>query len=650
MTKKLAVFSTPLHYARFVQEGFNLNEFEIWCDDERYYQFLEGKKVQFNKLEEDLIGEHWEKINTWACETAAKWIMFCRKQELFAEIDWAMIICMFHGYLLAPILKFYHLSKFLLLQRGPYREVVIFYGQSKKNYPHFLGNSYLNYFLELQCKAFSISTIKIDLKQGHDDRIWQPETQTYFRKNFFPYLKKIINQLYACFVKPWKSIDVLAFGTLRHLGPMIKNLDRRGLKVALYDFEYHTEQFLFCLKKRIPYLIPECFQNKICIDVKGYAEQVAQQFDKAFKLAANSDLFMYDGIDLKAFIQTDLFGRMPAYFQRSAEKINDYKRIRSTSQIKSILIDDDFSIKGAIFAGYFKSIKSDVFCVSHANFAVNARVPVKHCNFYQGYGFVNSEFEKSNYVRRGWEPNHLFVTGIPRYDRLISMMKTEKSKKNSKRFQLLFCGTGLWSFSADVYSYVGHQRECFGAVQIPVLNAVCSAIKGLPIDLIIKPHSLEMVPYWKKFIGESPVKKQLILKKASDNIFKLLLECDAMILAYWSTTIIESAIAGKPTIYVDFRKVKNQILYEYSSKGFCHVVNSEASLRDVIQKICNGENSFFTKPISKETKQYYLGQRDGKASKGVSDFITAELMKVSLDHQQKDKSSEKMLLVSPKRT
>ena len=632
---KLVVLSTPLHYERFLQEGLNLNEFEVWCDDERYYEFLEGKKVRFNRLEEDLIGEHWENINTWSCESAAKWIAFCRRNEIFGEIDWSMIICMFHGYLLSPILKFYHLSKFLL-QRGSYCEVVIFYGHSKKNYPHFLGNSYLNYFLERQCKTLSIPLVRIDLKQGHDERIWQPETKSYFRKHIFPHLKKMMNQVYACFVNPPKSIDVLGFGTLRHLSSMIKNLNQQGLKVALYDFEYHTEQFLFCLKERIPYFIPECFPSEKCIDVNSYAHQIAEQFDKAFKLAIDSAFFVYDGIDLKEFIQNDLFGRMSAYFLGSTERINNYKRMTSVMHVKSVLIDDDFSIKGGVFAGYFQSHKSHVFCLSHANFAVNARVSEKNCNFYQSYGFVNSEFEKANYIRRGWEPNHLMVTGVPRYDHLISMTKQKNPKMKNKKCRILFCGTGLWSFSADVYSYVGHQRECFGSVQIPTLHAICSAIQDLPVDLIIKPHSREMVPYWKKFISQTSIQNQLILKKPSDDIFKLLLECDAMILAYWSTTIIESAIAGKPTIYVDFRKVKSPILYEYSSQGFCHIVNSESLLKEAILKIYNREYSFFDKPISEEIKRYYLGDRDGKASERVSDFMIAKLSGVVSTRQLAD--------------
>lgn len=620
---KLVVLSTPLHYDRFLQEGFDLNEFEIWCDDERYYRFLAEKNVRFSKLEEDLIGEHWQKINTWSCETAAKWIAFCRDHNVFSEIDWATIICVFHGYLLAPILKFYHLSKFLL-QKGRYDSVILFSGHDKRNFPQFLGNSYLNYFFERQCKTLAISTTTIDLKQRHEEKDWQPETRSYFRKNIFPYIKKTANKLYAFFAKPQKVFDVLAYGGLRHLSPVIIELKKRGLKLALYDFEFHTEQFLFCLKERIAYLIAECFPDRMHIDVNQYADQIAKQFNKAFTLCAHSDLFVYDGVDFKECIQNRLFLSMQAYFLKSAKKINHYKNIMSVTRIKSVLVDDDFSIKGAVFAGYFTSSKLPVFCISHANFAVNTKASKQNCNFYQSDTFINSEFEKANYIRRGWEPNHLLVTGAPRYDRLISMGERRGQKTKNERYQILFCGTGLWSFSPDVYSYVGHQKECFGDVQIPALEAVFSMIKDMPVDLVIKPHSLEMTPYWKKLIEQSSVKEQIILKKATDDIFKLIWECDAMILVYWSTTIIESAIANKPTIYVDFRKVKNPLLYEYASQGFVHIVNSEASLREAIRKICNGEHSFFIKSVANETKRYYLGERDGKATERVFDFINAK--------------------------
>lgn len=613
-----------MQYDRFLQEGFDLNDFEVWCDDERYYNFFKKKKVSFNELEENLVAEHWEEINTWACETASKWIAFCRDHEIFPEIDWATVICIIHGYRLAPILKFYHLSKFLL-QREKYDRVVLFSGHGGKDFPHFHGNAYLNYFLELECKTHAISTAQINLQQGQVHAGWHPETKSFFRVSILPHIKKLVNKLYAFFVKPDKDFDVLAFGSLAHLSSTVVELKRRGVKVALYDFEFHLAQLLFSLRERLPYLLPECFPNKVYRDGHQYAQQINEQFNKAFELSVNSDLFTYDGFNFRKLIQNDLFKQMRAYFLEGAKKINHYKNMTSAARIKSVLVEDDFSVKGGVFAGYFNSIGSRVFCISHANFAVNAEVPLENCHFYQSDTFVNSEFEKANYIRRGWEPNHLIVTGTPRYDRLVSMTGEGRERANKEKCRILFCGTGLWSFSPDVYSYIGHQRECFGEVQIPALEAVFSAIKDLPVDLVIKPHSFEMTPLWKKLIEQSPVKKQIVLKKHSDDIFELLLECDAMILAYWSTTLIESAVAGKPTIYIDFRKIKNPLLDEYSGKGFCYIANSESSLSEAIQKVCDREYSFLTKPVSDEIKRYYLGQRDARASERVSDFIIEKL-------------------------
>lgn len=623
---KLVVLSTPLHYDRFLHEGFDLKGFEVWCDDERHYTFFENKKVSFKKLEENLIAQHWEEINTWACETAGKWIAFCHKNEIFGEIDWAMVMGILLGYLLAPILKSYHFSK-LLISPGKYDCVIIFTGHTKKDYHKFLGNTYLNYFFELQCQTLDISTVKINLEQGRNPRDWQPETRSYLKANIFPHLKRAIHKVYAFFVKPKKSLDVLAFGSLRHLGAAIAELNKKGVKIALYDYEFHTEQFLFCIKERIPYLLPECFPNKIHLDGNHFAKQCIEQFNQACKRWVSSDLFVYDGIDLKEFIQNHLFGNMPPYFLKCGEGFNHYKNMTSVCKIKSVLIEDDFSIQTGFFAGYFNSIKLRVFCVSHANFAVNVRVAPENCQFYQSYTLVNSEFEKSNYVRRGWEPNHIVVTGTPRYDRLISLTERRR-RKTAGKIKLLFCGTGLWSFSPDVYGYIGHQIECFGEIQLPALQAVFSAIKDLPVDLVIKPHSFEMLPLWKKLIAQSPFKKQIILKKHSEDTLKLLLECDAMILAYWSTTIIESAIAKTPTIYIDLRKVKSQLLYEYSRDGFCYIANSKASLREAVQKICNREHSFFAKPVSDETRRYYLGQGNGKAAERTSDFIITKLSEV----------------------
>ncbi len=617
---KLVVLSTPLQHQHFVQKGFDPKQFEVWCDDERHYAYFENQKIAFKKLDENLIAEHWEKINTWSCETAARWAAWCRDRKVFDDINWAMVICIIHGYLLTPILRSHHFSK-LLLKQSHYSQIVLFADSTQKDYPQFSGNHYLNRFLEIECQKrnFSVSTIHLDEKRKSGN--WQPETRSYFKTAVLPTIKKIMNKIYAFYNKVPSTTDVLAFGSLRHLSSTIAELKRREVKVALYDFEFHLEQFFFSLKQHIPYLLPECFPNRAYIDENQYAKQIGNQFNKAFELSTNTDLFEYDGVNLESFVQSQLFGRMSAYFLKSAEQINHLKNITSVAKIKSVLVDDDFSVKGGVLAGYFTTHQVPVFCISHANFAVSANVPEQNRHFFQSYTFVNSKFEKSNYMRRGWKPDHIIVTGTPRYDRLISNVKNEAREIPDKRSKILFCGTGLWSFSPDVYSYVGHQKECFGQVQIPVLESVFSAIKGQPIELIIKPHSFEMIPLWKKLIERSGVENQITLKKHSDDIFELLMECDAMILAYWSTTIIESAIAQKPTLYVDFRKVKSPLLYDYAAKGFCHIVDSKILLKSAIQKICSRDSKFFKQLISDETKQYYLGLRDGKKTERVVEAI-----------------------------
>lgn len=622
---KLAILSTPLQYDRFLQEGFDLKEFEVWCDDERYYDFFESKKVPFRKLEEDLIAEDWEKINTWSCETANRWIAFCWEHEIFSEIDWATVICIVHGYRLAPILKSYHLSKFLLKRGAKYDRAVLFSGQGVQEYPHFSGNACLNDFLELECKKQAIPTIKINLQEGRAQSRWHPETRSFFRVSILPHVKRLLGKLYGSFVKPSSCFDVLAYGSLAHLGSTIAELKKRGLRVALYDFEFHTAQLLFSLKERIPYLLPECFPDQRHFDASQYAQQIADRFDEAFELCGGGELFIYDGVDFKEYVRTHLFKNMHSYFLKSAERINHYRNILSTSAIQSVLVEDDFALKGGVFAGYFNSIGTRVFCNSHANFAVNVSVRKEHCHFHQSHTFVNSTFEKENYIRRGWNAAHLVITGTPRYDRLVAMKERRRGQGSHGRCRILFCGTGLWSFSPDVYGYIGHQKECFGEVQTPALEAVFSAMKDLSVDLIIKPHSFEMLPLWKKLIEQSPLKERIILKKHSDDIFRLLSGCDAMVLAYWSTTLIESAIANRPTIYIDFQRVPNPLLHEYSNKGFCHIVHSESSLREAIQKVCNREYSFFKKPISVETRRYYLGECDAEASERVSDFIREKL-------------------------
>src|SRR5438309_1451920 len=107
----LVVLSNREQYEKFIERGFRPGDFTVFCDNERFYDFLDQKGVVYQKLEEGEIRAFWSAINRWGFGKASGWIGLARKHGFFKDIDYASVIYAFFSISLGLMLKNYHFAR-----------------------------------------------------------------------------------------------------------------------------------------------------------------------------------------------------------------------------------------------------------------------------------------------------------------------------------------------------------------------------------------------------------------------------------------------------------------------------------------------------------------------------------------------------------
>ena len=203
-TKQLVVLSNEAQYTQFIDSELILNDFAVISDNKRFNEYLDQKNVLFESVDELLIQEQWEAINTWGCSQACKWINACQQANLFSRIDLPSVMYHFFSRMLIQMVKNYTYANHILDKYQP-KSVVIFNGLLRYDYPDFSGNWYFNYFLDLVSKEknIPIQHIDIDQKEQRDDYL------TNHFSNFEQILrswviktKKMVQSFYSGWTKP----------------------------------------------------------------------------------------------------------------------------------------------------------------------------------------------------------------------------------------------------------------------------------------------------------------------------------------------------------------------------------------------------------------------------------------------------------------
>ncbi len=617
---KAVVISNKSQFDKLRELGWEAQEYQVYCDNIRLHAWLRENGISFISLGEELLRDKWDAINAWGCQSMLEWGRRSRQKEYFRELDLPAVLNLFLSYILIPAVKNYHFAQ-IILEKPGLSGVLIFKTENRRKYPYFSGNVHLNHFLELLGRRRGVPVEEISVYEKENEGYVVPLERAGWSAQVKAWLKGWVNGVYGGFVQPNGRIRVFVKGSIKHLGSCVQALKRRKADVAIYDFEFHREQWAFARAENIPYYIPSCFRAKKGADRKGFADGLVTALRVSLEEAIRERLFVYEGENLGDFVREHVFYGVEDYLWGLMPEAEIFENILASCDVKAWLVDEDYALRGAFLAAFMKARRVAFYCVSHANMAVSFSVPPESRCFSNSTTLVQSMFEKEMYASRGWDPGRIVVTGAPRYDRLLELKKSLRrrpARQRGDKIKLLYAATGLWLYSPDQHGYLGSHSVCFGDYQIPAFRMILEAAKDLPIEMVVKPHSAEAVSSWRRFVRSAA--PAITVTEASEDFFKLLVESDAMILSYWSTGLIEAGLAGIPSIFVA-PQIDSAVLSEFSKNGYCRLVKTKEELRAELKHLCEGGPERCLSASARVRSDYYLGNNDGKSAGRVVDLI-----------------------------
>lgn len=436
---------------------------------------------------------------------------------------------------------------------------------------------------------------------------------------FERFLGDVAKTIYGAVVRPWGKYEVMAVGGLPHLASTLLQLKKKGCKICFLDDQFHFDKFWFSLRARIPYFLWSCFSSDRKAERESPLLSAEKEMLGALDHPACSRLFQYHEHDFKDFIREKIFSAMSDYFGHLSKEEVFFKHVLREFDFSGVLLHEDFS-ECSFLAEFVKKAGVQNFCISHANLALDCIIPVIGRCFAQSYTFVHAPHEKGAYVERGWDPEKVEVSGIPRYDRLISLA-SNVPKKMGKITRALFCGSFLEPFSPDVRSFLGCSIYDFQYFQELAIRTLLRVAENFPLIVTVKPHYREDEILWKRMVADTKPRCRTRVAKASEDFRTLLTQADVLVVCGWSSTLIEAGIAQIPVLYFDPDHQDSGQVKRLEESGLCQFVRNEADFQAALKRLCD-EKPMKTEPRRLSAAQaYYLGDLQGQASSRVAEFI-----------------------------
>jgi hypothetical protein len=592
---KLIVLSDAFQLKQFKLACGDAGGVTIVCDRPAFLSVLQVAGFAPVLLDEEDIQNQWDKINTGATCAALAWLRLCEDENLFRASRLPRVTYFYFAYFLVQVAKARAFAE-RLVDGACFDEIWVFDGAAP-DYPAFSGNAYLN-----EALALIAAERKIAIKHLP---VVSPTERKNKRVPLKARLKRAFEASYARFVRP-EPARIAASGALRHIEAVVVETRRRGEATAILDVEFHTDQFFFAQRTGARYYVPACF------DRARSADKLLEEGDmeRAIVAAEGAKTFHFCGADLGSLIQKLILPGLEAYRRRLLPALErDAAALRALGS-PALLLDEDFAPKGAPLAAAAARAGCDVYTVSHANLIVDFEIPAEQRIFVLSTTFVQSEHEKRMYEARGWDASHIEVTGTPRYDALMR----PRLVSNAMPRRILFCPGVLYAHSPDHVGYAGLHVECYGGVQSPVFKAILKAAEECPVELIIKPHHAGLAGPYRDFIRAQGTSARVSVLDHRVDLSDLFMEADALIVTYWSTVIVEAALAGVPALFVRFRHAPSRALEEYAATGLVSVVRDQKSLEAEIDAISRKGRALFAERAVASSLDAYLGPRDGHAA------------------------------------
>ncbi len=623
-SKMVVVLSNKHQYERCLAAGITKENTRVFCDNPRFYSFLHHRGIPFEPIDEYLLADRWDEINAWGRSQMSIWLSTAEKEGHFEDLLLPYIMHHHFSRMLIHMVKNYYFAQSVLEQCQPQSPIIVFQDVYSRLYPDFSGNHFLNFFLlqiaekkQLEIKRISMKNIekKPDYLKTSFSTLQNTIRASKVRA------KDLCHQLFK--IKRPLALHgaIMTFGPLRHLNSVLREGKTRGLKLVMCSEQYNFQEHMHALRHSIPYALGDKSKTSYIEKPMEWAERKKTEITASLSKESLKSLFRFQDVDLRGAV-FNIIDKLDSYLIHIAKQLNKYASIVTMLQPSAVISHDDFSLKGGLLGAFLKQLGIPFYCLSHANLAVDFSVPEQDQVFKLSKTFVQSEFEKSTYTRRGWDPTAIFVTGTPRYDDMIrKQTKRDQYVAEKKQLKVLLCATGLWEHSPDQRGFLGCEVSLYKHVQLPAIQMILAAVEKSGVKLIIKPHSDLQVPMWRTFIKENASKGDIYVTSHSHNIFDLYRECDAMVLSYWSTALIEAALLDMPTIFVDSKPPHSKAIYEFAEAGFCRIATNSQEIEESFRRICAGT---YSAPRDMNPSAYYLGPQDGNATKRVLDFILAD--------------------------
>lgn len=595
----LTVLSDKSQYTALLANFVNCGDIAVLCDNPSFYAFLQKNNINFEALGEDVLRQKWESINTWACEKAL--LGNClTKEPLFNGVELDKALYVYFSYYLASFLKNYLLAEFIYNKYKP-KKIIVFKYKQIPDFPEFNGSYFLNIFLTAGGKNHNCEVVSLecDFPASLGSRSVKEKIRFY------------IQNLYSRLLifKARKKIFLIR-GALKNLKSVMTALGKQGYNVCFYGFEFRFEHFWFCLRKRIPYLIPECFYGKHSIKDKEEFNY-KNDFLELINILTAKQWFRYENTDLTDFVCAQLLNTSDKYLKDIFSWSHIYSDIMSTYDIKGLVTDEDLTPQGSFMAAFLKSQGIKSFCISHGYGPIKFNLQEQNRSFFLSNTFVHSEFEKNLYCSWGWDKAHITVSGIPRYDVIMKLKSAaEDRRKHSKKMKILFVGSTMREYNPTQVSYLGVRQYWVGNSMKVYLKDIIEAIKAYnDIELLVRPHDIGDEKLWLDFIKMNKSKNKVTLISAKPDFLDLASRCDSMILGYWSTAVREGIMFDIPTVIMDYSK--NDDAFPFAKANLCQTAKNPQDTKRIIDKIYADFKRAVAVKENNENYKFYLGINDG---------------------------------------
>lgn len=617
----ITVISDKAQYDALIQKYNDISKIQIFCDDPAFYYFLQKKGINFIPIEHEDIKEEWEDITFWGCEKALFSKDEIKYDDIFGGVNIECVFYAWLSYYLSTLLILYLQADNILKTYRPI-EILLFDNIANLDFPRWNTNYFLTLFIGYLAKKSSINCTQIHLNYKSS------LAKDVSLRNV---VRKIIDKLHTtyalCRYKRFTP-HILAQGTSAHLTGVLRGLKKKGEETFFYDREFQLANFKFYRNLGIKYITTEYFLANNSKRISDCKNTYKKDFGKFVLFLESMQWFSYKGIDLSPIICKEILNSSDKYISDVANCFVVYSGMIEKFDVKKVILTDDFTVLNSYMAAFFRSKGVKVYCISHGFPSLKQHIPnfslkILKKRFFHSETLVQSAYEKELYVKWGWDEKHLHVTGMPRYDRLADLKPTPfLGRAKERKMRVLYCASGPFKNIKVLTNYPGenyattspHEEYCF--------HVLAQALKGLKVQLIIKPHYVTDEFFWQEYIKHLKYDVDILLTTAANDFLDLLKTSDLLVTGYSSTAIVESALLGVPAIMIYYRDPS--YLCPLAKKTLAFGIRNPEDLRDILQKIyhsfLNGQR-YPSLSFNREELEFLIGKNDGKNTSRVINYI-----------------------------